>query len=209
MKMETKKALIIFSRLPVPGRVKTRLASAIGDERAFELFSEMFRRCLLEGARIKAGRFLYLTPFPKDIEAFLKDWPETSRYSLRKQSGQGLGARMEDAFLNTFSLGFKRAVLVGTDIPGLLVEHINKALFMLGETDVVIGPTEDGGYYLIVLNHTFDSYQDIFHHIPWGQDRVLEITIERLKKRQKRFYLLDHLRDIDDGSDLSEGVFDL
>jgi rSAM/selenodomain-associated transferase 1 len=190
--------LLFFIKNPEKGRVKTRLASAVGDEVAVKLY----RRFLLEMlSTLNQGTFLfYLCFYPENSLSNLKRWLGDN-YLYMPQKGEDLGERMKNGFIDAFAMNFKRAVLIGSDIPDLPLEYIEEAFASLIEKDVVIGPTFDGGYYLIgVKDKVF--FPKIFEGIPWSTDKVLEKTMKVMKQEGLTVHTLQLLRDIDTIDDL-------
>ena len=114
-----------------------------------------------------------------------------------------LGERMKNAFMEAFDSGFKRVVLIGSDIPGLTLEFIEEAFTSLKEKDVVIGPSFDGGYYLVGFRDKKFSPQ-VFKGIPWSTERVFEETMKILEREGLTVHALKPLRDIDKIDDLRE-----
>jgi rSAM/selenodomain-associated transferase 1 len=190
--------LLFFIKNPEKGKVKTRLASAMGDEMAVKLY----RRFLLEMlSTLNRGTFLfYLCFYPENSLNYLKDWLG-DHYLYTPQRGENLGERMKNGFVEAFSMNFKRVVLIGSDIPDLPIEFIQAAFQSLKEKDVVIGPSIDGGYYLIGFKEKTFSPQ-VFEGIPWSTNRVFEETMKVLKKEKLTFHTLQSLRDIDTIEDL-------
>jgi len=192
------RCLLFFIKNPKKGKVKTRLASAIGDEMAVKLY----RRFLFEMlATLNRGTFLfYLCFYPGDSLNDLKDWLG-DHYLYAPQRGENLGERMKNGFMEAFSMNFKRVVLIGSDIPDLPLEFIEEAFNSLGEKDAVIGPAVDGGYYLIGFrDKTFSP--KVFERIPWSTEKVFEETMKVLKQEQRTVYTFPPLRDIDTVEDL-------
>jgi rSAM/selenodomain-associated transferase 1 len=190
--------LLFFIKNPEKGKVKTRLASAIGDEMAVKLY----RRFLLEMlSTLNRGTFLfYLCFYPGDSLNDLKDWLG-DHYLYAPQMGENLGERMKNGFMEAFSMNFKRVVLIGSDIPDLPLEFIEEAFNSLGEKDAVIGPSFDGGYYLIGFrDKTFSP--KVFEGIPWSTEKVFEETMKVLEKERLTVHTLKLLRDIDTIEDL-------
>jgi rSAM/selenodomain-associated transferase 1 len=197
------RCLLFFIKNPEKGKVKTRLASAIGDEMAVKLY----KRFLLEMlSTLNRGTFLfYLYFYPGDSLNDLKDWLG-DQYLYAPQMGENLGERMKNGFMEAFSMNFKRVVLIGSDIPDLPLEFIEEAFSALRNYDVVIGPAVDGGYYLIgSRNETF--YPKMFEGIPWSTERVLEGTVKILEQAGLTVHLLKPLRDIDTIEDLRNEEF--
>jgi hypothetical protein len=190
--------VIIMTRLPVAGKVKTRLIPALGARGAMQL-----HRILLQHTILCA---LALGP-QVDVEVCVEGADSSSHMDLPEagiiythQRGRDLGERMYNAFRKAFREGCERAVLVGSDIPGLRPHILMGALEKLRENDVVIGPAQDGGYYLIGLN---EPEAEIFHGVPWGTEAVLKKTLEILQRSGLVFFLVETLRDVDRPEDLA------
>jgi rSAM/selenodomain-associated transferase 1 len=191
--------LLFFIKNPEKGKVKTRLASAVGDEMAVRLY----RRFLLETLfTLNRGTFLfYLCFYPENSLSDLKGWLGDD-YLYMPQKGEDLGKRMKNGFIDAFAMNFKRVVLIGSDIPDLPLEFIEEAFTSLQEKDVVIGPSIDGGYYLIGFKDKNFSIR-VFEGIPWSTKRVFEETMEVLKQEGLTVHTLQPWRDIDTIDDLS------
>jgi rSAM/selenodomain-associated transferase 1 len=190
--------LLFFIKNPEKGKVKTRVASAMGDKMAMKLY----RRFLLEMlSTLNRGTFLfYLCFHPENSLNDLKDWLG-DYYLYTPQMGENLGQRMKNGFVEAFSMNFKRVVLIGSDIPDLPLEFIEEAFNSLGEKDAVIGPSFDGGYYLIGFrDKTFSP--KVFEGIPWSTEKVFEETMKVLEKERLTVHTLQLLRDIDTIEDL-------
>jgi rSAM/selenodomain-associated transferase 1 len=190
--------LLFFIKDPRKGRVKTRLASAIGDKMAVKLY----RRFLLEMLfTLNKGTFLfYLCYSPENSLDNLKDWLG-DHYLYMSQGGENLGEKMKNSFVEAFSMSFKRVVLIGSDIPDLPLEFIEEAFTSLREKDAVIGPSFDGGYYLIGFkDQTFSPR--VFDGIHWSTGSVFEETLKVLKQEGLTLHTLQPLRDIDTVEDL-------
>ena len=150
---------------------------------------------------IKKGTFPFAICFyPKKAEKTIKGWLG-SDYRYIPQKGADLGERMKNSFVEAFKMGSKRVVLVGSDIPDLPLEVIEEAFISLKEEDAVIGPSYDGGYYLIGFkDKTF--LPQVFERMAWGTERVFEDTMKVLKNLNQRVHTLPVLRDIDTVDDL-------
>jgi rSAM/selenodomain-associated transferase 1 len=192
------RCLLFFIKNPKKGKVKTRVASAIGDKMAMKLY----RRFLLEMlSTLNRGTFLfYLCFHPENSLNDLKDWLG-DHYLYTPQMGENLGQRMKNGFVEAFSMNFKRVILIGSDIPDLPLEFIEEAFNSLGEKDAVIGPSFDGGYYLIGFRDKTFSPQ-VFEGIPWSTERVFEDTMKILKQEGLLVHTLPRWRDIDTIEDL-------
>jgi rSAM/selenodomain-associated transferase 1 len=192
------RCLLFFIKNPEKGKVKTRLASAIGDRMAVKLY----KRFLLETLfTLNGGTFLfYLCYSPESPLRDLKDWLG-HHYLYMPQAGEDLGERMKNGFVEAISMNFKRVVLIGSDIPDLPLEFIEEAFTSLREKDAVIGPSFDGGYYLIGFkNETFSP--KVFEGIHWSTASVFEKTLKVLTEEGLTVHTLRPLRDIDTVEDL-------
>ena len=129
------------------------------------------------------------------ISSFIDEKDEWSSrlFQKRLQKGRHLGEKIHSAFYELFP-AYDRVVIIGSDCNQLKTEIINQAFSALEEHDVVIGPSLDGGYYLLGLN---SFYPQLFDNIPWSTNRVTQITIDRIKSLGLSYQLLEELRDID------------
>ena len=192
------RCLLFFIKNPERGKVKTRLASAVGGEMAVRLY----KRFLLEMlSTLNKGTFLfYLCFYPADALEDLRKWLG-EEYLYMTQQGEDLGERMKNGFMEALAMKFKRVVLIGSDIPDLPLEFIEEAFTSLQEKDVVIGPSLDGGYYLIGFkDKTFSARA--FEGIHWSTESVFEKTLKVLKQEGLTVHTLQPLRDIDTVEDL-------
>ena len=188
---------MIFAKAPVPGRVKTRLIPALGARRAARLQARLTHDLI--------GRMVEGAVCPSEL------WASGARdpsflalqarfgFPIRPQRGGDLGVRMELACRETLRSA-DAVVLVGTDCPLLTPDRIASALEMLGEVDVVLGPAEDGGYVLLALKRVDGS---LFRGIPWGTERVAELTRRRLSGLGWTWHEQPPLWDLDRPEDLS------
>lgn len=190
--------VIIFVKAPEKGAVKTRLAASLGDTTVLALY-KAFVSDLME--MLKKGKYpLQIFFYPPDAEAKIDEWLGSS-YHYAPQRGDDLGERMANAFHETFQQGFQSAVLIGSDTPDLPGSFIDEAFLSLKEHDAVIGPSIDGGYYLIGFRAgTF--LPTAFEGIPWSTTEVFRKTTEILSDKEYQIHLLPKLRDIDTIHDL-------
>jgi len=191
--------LIIFGRYPVPGQTKTRLIPALGPAGAADLHRELTEktfktvRCFTSKQNIEV-EFC----FNGGSERKIRRWLNPGAI-LSQQSYGDLGERMEAAFKEAFRDGCGRVVLLGTDIPELGTGHLREAFDALAEHGLVIGPSTDGGYWLIGLKHT----ADLFQGVDWGTEKVLDQTVALANRQGLKIHLLQPLSDIDTEEDLS------
>lgn len=193
------RCLLFFIKNPERGKVKTRLASVVGGEMAVRLY----KRFLLEMlSTLNKGTFVfYLCFYPADALEGLRNWLGED-YLYIPQQGEDLGERMKNGFIEAFAMNFRRVVLIGSDIPGLPLEFIEEAFTSLQEKDVAIGPSLDGGYYLIGFKDK-KFFPQAFKGIPWGTERVFEETMKILKQQGLTVHTLQPRRDIDTIEDLT------
>lgn len=192
------KALIIFSRLPIGHETKTRLAPILNETQRAELHLAMWQDIFTEAIKLESNTdiFLFWTG-SGDIEDYRKYIPLSFR--LRKQEGDNLGERMRNAVRDIFSYGYKCAVIIGADVPSVEAENITAAFDALNDSDAVIGPSKDGGYWLIGMRKYIP---EVFSISSWGGMSVLDETISVFKKCCITYKTADTLQDIDTPEDI-------
>lgn len=189
--------VLVFARTPVPGKVKTRLIPAIGAERAANLHRAMVWRSVATAADAGVGP-VELWCSPAIEHPYLAELEREFSLTLRLQVGRDLGERMHDAFATSSGAG---ALLIGTDCPRLEPGDLRDGAAALGEgADAVLGPAEDGGYYLI---GTRRSVPELYAGVSWGSGRVLSKTRENLRDLGWRWHELVPRRDVDRPEDLA------
>ncbi|MHA4846520.1 TIGR04282 family arsenosugar biosynthesis glycosyltransferase [Flavitalea antarctica] len=187
-------ALIIFTKNPIHGQVKTRLAAAVGKDMALSIYRRMLLYTNTITSDLPVTKLLYYS----DAIGTQDHWSDQI-YTKKLQRGAGLGQRMENAFRDTFELNYRRVMIIGTDCPGLTPGIITMAFDNLGNSDVVIGPAKDGGYYLLGMNK---MHGELFRGINWSSETVLQETSRICSRLNLSTYLLEELSDIDTEEDL-------
>lgn len=173
--------LILFVKSPEKGKVKSRLSQLIGENVTRNLY-KTFVTDMLESVQCSPQYSIRIAFHPQNAKSNVVSWLG-KQYSYLPQRGNGLGERMAHTFKQIFSEGVERALIIGSDIPDLPQPVVLKAFESLGTYDAVIGPSFDGGYYLIGFrNDTFSP--EVFHGIAWGTDVVFSQTLDRFKKAQ-------------------------
>jgi rSAM/selenodomain-associated transferase 1 len=192
------KGLIIFAREPVPGRVKTRLARDVGDHDASRLYAAMLDDVLELASSL--DNVLPLVFWSLETGA-MPSYAAFPRLNMLEQRGATLGDRMAHAFETVFGDGLHTCCIIGSDAPDLPAGSIMQAFNLLEQdaADVVFGPAEDGGYYLLGLNTCSPR---LFEDIPWSTPRVLESSLERARECGLRTALLPVWYDIDTLEDM-------
>lgn len=190
--------LVVFARAPLVGRVKTRLAAGIGPEAALRVYHTLGRKVV---DQLRAGPWRLVVRYdPPGEEALVASWLGAAGVEFRPQVGGDLGERMAEAMEAELTSGATAVCVVGTDAPDLdqpLVEGAFTALE--AGADVVFGPAEDGGYYLVGVRR---SRPGLFQHIPWSTDRVLSLSLQTCREAGLEVALLRTLRDVDTPADL-------
>jgi hypothetical protein len=190
------RVLGIFAKGPWPGRVKNRLAVTIGAEQAARLYDAFLRDLLPRLGTVKATRVLaFESVTDHDFFAALCG----DQFELEVQARGDLGERMESFFRNQIARGATSVVLVGSDSPDMPLDRIHQAFRRLDDHELVIGPSEDGGYYLIGMRQMIGQ---IFSGIRWSTDTVFAETTDRLRQIGVRFTLIDPWYDVDRADDL-------
>ncbi|WP_276362502.1 TIGR04282 family arsenosugar biosynthesis glycosyltransferase [Daejeonella sp. H1SJ63] len=192
-------ALILFVKDPVPGQVKTRLAKAIGDQKASEVYRILLKNTLDISLPLACPKFVYYA------EAVNEDdqW-NVPGYIKKLQEGEDLGERMYNAFKDLFYLGFEKVLIIGSDCYDLKTEIIQEGFRQLNTKKVVIGPALDGGYYLLGMNALIP---ELFFDKAWSTDQLKDQTVNELRRMDISYSLLPELRDIDDLDDfLASGI---
>lgn len=192
--MEQHDVLLVFVKSAVKGRVKTRLAQAIGEERALEVYE----RLLLITAEAAQG-----VNALRDVHLEGEEMPECFRdekvFTPFAQATGDLGERMSAAFAKSFDAGAQRVVIIGSDLPTITAQRMAEAFTTLATHDAVIGPTTDGGYYLLGLRSRIPG---LFTSMPWSTPDLLRSTLAYLDVHAYTYRLLPEECDIDTGDDL-------
>lgn len=194
--------LLLFVKYPTAGEVKTRLASSCSGESAAELYRALVNDIVsrLRGATMD----LLICYTPDAARADLQDWLGTDLKYI-SQKGDGLGERMENAFREAFFMGYRRAVLAGSDVPGLTQDIVQSGLDVLTPQVASVGPASDGGYYLI----GFEKYgfaPEVLQGMEWSHTEVCHRTVNRLDALGIECVQLKELDDIDTMADLRQLV---
>jgi rSAM/selenodomain-associated transferase 1 len=188
--------VIVFVKNVKLGKVKTRLAKTIGNYGAFEVYSELVKITEKATGNLDYDKRIYFSDAIVETQ-----WKHDFK---TVQNGIDLGERMLNAFKDGFDAGYKKIVLIGSDLPDIDAKHIIKGLDALESNEVVFGPAEDGGYYLIGLQKLIP---EIFLNKPWSQPHLLKNTLQELQQLNVSVATLDTLNDIDTYEDLISSNF--
>jgi len=193
------RGLIVFARKPVPGTVKTRLARDLGAPAATELYAAMLADVLERASSLVAD--VRVLVFWAQEGGGLPEYPAYPRLEMFRQSGTTLGERMASAFRVAFTHGIQSCCIIGSDSPDLPVEYISQAFNALerNQVDVVFGPAQDGGYYLLGMKRVWER---LFEDIAWSSPQVLAASCGRAVELSLAVTLLPVWHDIDTINDL-------
>ena len=188
--------LVVFAKIPRPGRVKTRLATDIGAAEAASLYRVLGRQ-VLDGVRGGDYRIVaYIDPANQLAQA--REWLGEAGIDFRPQQGAGLGERLAHAFRQELR-GTRHVCAIGTDAPGVDRHVVARAFAELAANELVLGPAMDGGYYLIGMS---GHRPTLFRGVPWSTKEVLATTLARARDLKLRTSMLPPLADIDTFDDL-------
>jgi rSAM/selenodomain-associated transferase 1 len=181
--------LLIFIKNPIKGRAKTRLAATVGDEEALRIYLELLKHTRNIVSKIDTHRNLFYSHFIDNNDEWNND-----DFDKQLQIDSDLGGKMAAGFQTTFEKGATKAVIVGSDCASLTTKIVDAAFIKLENNDFVIGPADDGGYYLIGMKK---FTPELFQNIDWSTEKVFPQTIDIINKQNKTYALLPILSDID------------
>ncbi len=189
-----KNLIIIFTRNPELGKVKTRLAKTVGNEAALNIYKYLLNHTEQAIRNIEADKAVYYSIKIRDNDIW-----DNSIYQKHLQQGNDLGIRMLNAFDNAFKNNYQKVVIVGSDLFDLQSKHIEEAFKNLDKHNLVIGPAKDGGYYLLGMKKL---HKEVFQNKVWGTETVRENTLQDLQNES--VFLLEELNDIDTYDDMKD-----
>jgi len=190
----TKNLLMIFTRNPELGKVKTRLAKTIGNQKALEVYKFLLDKTKEVTQQVTADKAVYYS-----VKIRENDIWDATVFEKHQQKGDDLGARMQHAFEEGFKAGYEKIAIIGSDLYDLTPEHTEEAFQLLNSNNVVIGPAEDGGYYLLASKKV---YPEIFKNKDWGNSTVRATTLADLQ--EQNVFLLPMLNDVDVFEDIKD-----
>jgi rSAM/selenodomain-associated transferase 1 len=192
-------AIIVFTKFPVEGKVKTRLAKNMGNKFAVSFYRVCAEHTFKELVKVKeTGSELFLFFSEENETEQVMKWVGNN-FNYYSQQGADLGLKMYNAFDTVFKRGYKKVIIIGTDTPDVSMNIVQSAISVLDNYSVVIGPANDGGYYLLGFK---SKLIDLFTGIEWSTDSVFDNTIKKLNNSKVNYFMLDELTDIDTLEDL-------
>lgn len=188
--------LLIFARNPELGKVKSRLAKSIGPKNALKIYLQLLDKTKEIALKVNCFRVVFYSDFVDFHDIF-----DPTYFYKDQQYGEGLGERMNNAMTSSFEEGADKVIIIGSDCYELRSSLIQEAFELLNDKDLVLGPAEDGGYYLIGMKKPLTA---IFENKEWGNSDVLLDTLLTIKEKGLTFHLLETLNDVDTIEDLPE-----
>lgn len=187
--MKSSCLLIIFIKNPEKGKVKTRLAETVGAEKALEIYHKLVDYTYSVVEPVDADKEIWFSRFIPDGNGL-----GGGKFSKKLQEGKNLGERMSKAFREAFEKDYEKVVIVGSDCAELTTDLIKEAYEQLDEHGLVVGPAEDGGYYLLGMNR---FHAQLFEGLPWSTAGVLSQTLAIADELSLKVHLLPELNDVD------------
>ena len=186
--------LLIFAKYPEAGKVKTRLANSIGDLAAALLYEQFIRQVLKIGQQSGAVQIFVAVAPTEQVGNFREKFAGDFQFFAQAETSD-LGERIIAAMRHVLTQGHEKIVIIGTDSPNLPLAYVQEATAALDAHDMVLGPAEDGGYYLIGLKKIFP---ELFANVAWSSSQVLAQTLEHARRLNLRVHLLPTWYDVDD-----------
>ncbi len=192
--MPTDLALLTFVKFPEPGKVKTRLASALGAQKACDLYRHFVELTLAKTKLVpQAARYVTFSP-PEREQDFRALFNDDSHWFPQAEV-PNLGERIYCAVQTVLARGARGVITIGSDSPSLPVEFLQQAAQALTKFDLVLGPAEDGGYYLIGLK---SAPRPLFENISWSTDEVFAQTLAAAGRLGLSVFVLPEWYDVDE-----------
>ena len=200
--LNSSSCLLIFVKNPALGKVKTRLAKTMGDKKALEVYKKLLEKTKTETEQLPVNKIVYYSAWIDNNDLW-----STNDFDKQLQEGTSLGDKMSNAIKASFE-HYQKVVIIGSDCYDLSKEHMLEAFAKLENPSisVVIGPANDGGYYLLGMNTFIPA---LFEGKSWSQSSLMTETIETLESLNLNYFLLEELTDIDTEEDLTSCGFPL
>lgn len=190
----SKTLLLIFVKKPEAGKVKTRLAAIIGNEQALAVYLKLLKHTRDIAAPLDCDKMVCYAPEMQKNDL----WNEKT-FLKAKQSAGDLGEKMQAAFQQGFDAGYQKICIIGSDCYQLTTAILEEAFTKLQHHEVVIGPSTDGGYYLLGMTQLHKS---LFQQKPWSTASVFDSTVADIRKADLSYGILPVLTDVDKEEDL-------
>ncbi len=194
LKLKEKNLLMIFTRNPELGKCKTRLAATVGEQTALDIYTFLLEHTVAITKNLTTTKEVHYSVKVRDNDLW-----SSEIYNKKQQFGDDLGQKMEHAFATGFKKGYQNIIIIGSDMYDLNQEDLENAFEALQSHDYVIGPAQDGGYYLFGMK---SLNSQVFKNKNWGTETVLQNTLEDLKKENIK--LLEERNDVDYYEDIKD-----
>ncbi|MFT6961272.1 MAG: rSAM/selenodomain-associated transferase 1 [Flammeovirgaceae bacterium] len=189
-KQNSKEVLMVFVKNPELGKAKTRLAKTVGDKKALDIYLQLLRYTKSTLDKIPQDKQVHYSSFV-DSNDF---WKEGDYQKALQNQSKDLGEKMLNAFQENFKHGYEKVIIIGSDCPEIAKETIQEAFKKLDTHDVVFGPAEDGGYYLLGMR---EMIPELFGNKKWSSDSVIADSIRDCKNKNLSYGLLATFSDVD------------
>ncbi|UCF13733.1 MAG: TIGR04282 family arsenosugar biosynthesis glycosyltransferase [Thermoplasmatales archaeon] len=198
MSKKENNGILLFVKCPEIGKVKSRMATSISIKKVAKIYSFFVEDTL---DRLKETSYdIIICYYPDEAINKFKNWLG-SDYSYMPQKGINLGERLKKGFEKGFQQDFTKLIALGSDSPDLYISIIDDAFENLDKFDTIIGPCEDGGYYLLGFSKQ-SFFPGVFDKIPWSSEKVFERSIKALSKANQKVFILPLWNDVDTIDDL-------
>lgn len=186
---------MIFAKVPEHGKVKTRLAETIGEDKALQIYLKLLQHTHEVASKVDSDKLVFYATSPDDF-----DMLDYYRLPKTTQNGDDLGERMKDAFKRAFAQNYDQVVIIGSDCYQLTTDILEEAFENLATHDFVLGPAADGGYYLLGMNYIQEA---LFDGKQWSTEDVFLDTMLDIKSMEASYHILETLSDVDREEDLT------
>jgi len=197
----SKEILSIFVKNLIPGTVKTRLAKDLGIDVAIEIYKELVRITAEATNTLKIDKCVYYSEYIESNDQF-----DDAKYQKHIQEGKDLGQRMQNCFYDAFELNFDKIILIGSDTPDITDQIISQGFAELDKHDIIIGPAQDGGFYLIGMK---EPHENLLNKRTYGHEEVLNELLNEIENRNLSVFKLPTLIDIDVKDDLKKAGIEI
>ena len=197
----SKEVLSVFVKNLIPGTVKTRLAKDLGTDVAIEIYKELVGITAEVTDTLKVDKYIYYSEYIESNDQF-----DNAKYQKHIQEGKDLGQRMQNCFYDAFELDFDKIILVGSDNPDITGQIISQGFAELDKHDIIIGPSQDGGIYLIGMK---EPHENLLNKRTYGHKEVLNELLDEIDNRNLSVFKLPTLIDIDVKDDLKKAGIEI
>ena len=197
----SKEVLSIFVKNLIPGTVKKRLAKDLGIDLAIEIYKELVGITAETTDILEINKCVYYSDYIESNDQF-----DDAKYQKHIQEGKDLGQRMQNCFYDAFELDFDKMILIGSDTPDITDQIISQGFAELDKHDIIIGPAQDGGFYLIGMKK---PHENLLNKRTYGHEKVLNELLDEIENRNLSVFKLPTLIDIDVKDDLKKAGIEI